>query len=70
MRYIQVAVSVADEEKLKQELAVFEAIKDNYPKYLLTLDDVFVADHDGIRTLSIIDFLLERTNVNEESDIG
>lgn len=70
MRYIQVAVSVADEEKLKQELAVFEAIKDNYPKYLLTLDDVFVADHDGIRTLNIIDFLLERTNVNEESDIG
>ena len=70
MRYIQVAVSVADEEKLKQELAVFEAIKDNYPKYLLTLDDVFVADHDGIRTLNIIDFLLERTSVNEESDIG
>lgn len=70
MRYIQVAVSVADEEKLKQELAVFEAIKDNYPKYLLTLDDVFVADHDGIRTLNIIDFLLERANVNEESDIG
>ena len=46
------------------------AIKDNYPKYLLTLDDVFVADHDGIRTLNIIDFLLERINVNEESDIG
>ena len=61
--YIQVAVSVADEEKLKQELAVFEAIKDNYPKYLLTLDDVFVADHNGIRTLNIIDFLLERKDV-------
>ena len=70
MRYIQVAVSVADEEKLKQELAVFGAIKDNYPKYLLTLDDVFVADHDGIRTLNIIDFLLERNCVNEESDIS
>ena len=61
--YIQVAVSVADEEKLKQELAVFEAIKDNYPKYLLTLDDVFVADHNGIRTLNIIDFLLERKDI-------
>ena len=69
IRYIQVAISVADEEKLKQELAVFGAIKDNYPKYLLTLDDVFVADHDGIRTLNIIDFLLERDSVNEESDI-
>lgn len=64
IRYLQVAVSVADEEKLKQELAVFSAIKDNYPKYLLTLDDIFVADHDGIRTLNIIDFLLERKDLD------
>ena len=39
------------------------AIKDNYPKYLLTLDDVFVADHNGIRTLNIIDFVLERKDI-------
>ena len=58
IRYIQVAVSVADEAKLKQELAVFDGIHDNHPKYLLTLDEVFVADHAGIRTLNVIDFLL------------
>ena len=60
IRYIQVAVSVADESKLKQELAVFSSIQDNHPKYLLTLDEVFVTDHAGIRTLNLIDFLLGR----------
>jgi hypothetical protein len=60
IRYIQVAVSVADESKLKQELAVFSSIQDNHPKYLLTLDEIFVADHAGIRTLNLIDFLLGR----------
>ena len=60
IRYIQVAVSVADEGKLKQELAVFASIQDNHPKYLMTLDEVFVADHAGIRTLNLIDFLLGR----------
>jgi hypothetical protein len=60
IRYIQVAVSVADEEKLKQELAVFASIQDNHPKYLMTLDEIFVADHAGIRTLNVVDFLLGR----------
>ena len=60
IRYIQVAVSVADEAKLKQELAVFASIQDNHPKYLMTLDEIFVADHAGIRTLNVIDFLLGR----------
>ena len=56
--YVQVAVSVKDEEKLKQELAVFKNVKDNYPKYILTMDQVFVPDHDGVKTVSVYDFLL------------
>jgi len=64
IKYLQVAVSVSDEGKMKQELAVFHAIKDNYSKYLLTLDDIFVEDHGGIRTLNIIDFLLERVDLD------
>ena len=63
IRYIQVAVSVADETKLKQELAVFSGIHDNHPKYLMTLDEIFVADHAGIRTLNVIDFLLGRQDL-------
>ena len=58
IKYIQVAVSVLDEDKLKQELRPFSYIKDNYPKYIITLDDFFVRDHDGIITINAIDFLL------------
>ena len=64
VRYLQVAVSVADESKLHQELAVFSLINDNHPKYLLTLDDVFVPDHDGVRTLNIVDFLLGKKELD------
>lgn len=58
IKYIQVAVTVMEEEKLKQELRPFKEIKDNYPKYIITLDDYFVPDHDGVKTINAIDFLL------------
>jgi len=58
LKYIQVAVTVMEEEKLKQELRPFESIKDNYPKYLITLDDYFTPIHNGIITINAIDFLL------------
>jgi predicted AAA+ superfamily ATPase len=64
IRYIQVAVTVANEEKLKQELAAFKLIKDNYPKYILTMDEVFVPDHNGVRTINIIDFLLGKKDLD------
>ena len=56
--YIQVAVTVMDEAKLEQELRPFREIEDNYPKYIITLDDLFVKDHDGIKTINALDFLL------------
>ena len=28
------------------------------PKYIITLDDYFVADHGGVKTINAIDFLL------------
>ena len=58
IRYIQVAATVMEEEKLKQELRPFAEIRDNYPKYIITLDDYFVADHGGVKTINAIDFLL------------
>ena len=63
MRYVQVAVSVSAQEKLDQELEVFKSIRDNYPKYLLTMDEVFVSDHAGVRTINVIDYLLGRTDL-------
>jgi hypothetical protein len=36
--YYHVAYTVNDEKTFKREISAFKNIKDNYPKYLLTLD--------------------------------
>ena len=41
-------------------------VKDNYPKYILTLDDIYVENHDGIRTLNIVDFFAGRCDILSE----
>lgn len=61
--YVQVAVTVGSPEKLAQELAPFKGIADNYAKYILTLDEVFVEDHDGVRTVGLIDFLTGKAKI-------
>lgn len=62
IKYIQVALSVRDEKILNRELAPLYSIKDNYPKYLMTLDYDTV-DYDGIRQISAIDFLLGKIDI-------
>ena len=58
--YYQVAATTLDEEVLKRELAPLQRIADNYPKLLLTLDEVFAtADYDGIQKRNVLDWLLE-----------
>ncbi|HPS29236.1 MAG TPA: ATP-binding protein [bacterium] len=59
VEYYQVALTVRDENKLKTELASLQAISDHNPKYLLTLDDDPPANHNGIRQINAIDFLME-----------
>ena len=60
MEYYQVALTVLDENTLKRELNAFKNIKDNYPKYLITLDDVMVnTDYDGIKVVNALEWLLE-----------
>jgi predicted AAA+ superfamily ATPase len=54
--YYQVSASVLDENTLKRELESFNQIKDNYPKFLITLDD-FQGDHDGIQQVNLIEWL-------------
>jgi predicted AAA+ superfamily ATPase len=57
--YYQVAATALDEETLKRELAPLRKITDNYPKYLLTLDDAFPnANYDGIVKKNAVDWLL------------
>ena len=58
--YYQVAATTLEEETLRGELEPFKKIADNYPKYLLTLDEVFgTADYDGIQKRNVLDWLLE-----------
>lgn len=60
IEYYQVALTVLDENTLKRELDAFKNIKDNYPKYLITLDDVMVnTDYDGIKVRNALEWLLE-----------
>ena len=56
LKYIQVALSVRAEKTLERELNVLTKIKDNYPKYLITLDYDKV-DHEGIRQIPALEFL-------------
>ena len=59
MSYYQVAASVMDPVTLARELSSLKKIKDNHPKYLLTLDDIPAsANHDGIIQRYLIDWLL------------
>jgi len=58
--YYQVAATTLEEETLKRELAPLRKIEDNYPKYLLTLDEVFGnGDYEGIKKKNVLDWLLE-----------
>lgn len=58
--YIQVAASVRDENTLKRELRSLKAIKDNYPKILLTLDDDPECDYEGITRKNALDWLVKK----------
>lgn len=55
--YYQVSLSVRDEDTMKRELEPLQAIPDNYPKYLLTLDNDPQIFHDGIKQQYVLDWL-------------
>jgi len=55
--YYQVAYSVNDEKTFNREISAFERIKDNYPKFLLTLD-YDNTSINGIQKINVIDWLL------------
>lgn len=59
--YFQVALSVRDEKTLERELRPLQAIKDHYPKVILTMDDDPEVHYDGIRRINARDWLLGLT---------
>ena len=59
--YFQVATTVMAEDTLKRELDAFRAIPDNFPRVLLTLDDIpSYANHDGVHQVYLLDWLLDK----------
>ncbi len=56
--YYQVAATVRDERTLKRELASLQQIKDQYPKYILTLDEDPTADYEGIKRINALEWLM------------
>lgn len=56
--YYQVAATVRDESTLKRELESLQQIQDQYPKYILTLDEDPTADYNGIKRLNALKWLL------------
>lgn len=57
--YFQVAAYLSDDQTLQRELNSLKSISDHYPKYILTLDPLFVGQqYSGIRCLSLLDWLV------------
>ncbi len=56
--YVQVSYLLAGDETIEREFGSLKAIGDNYPKYVLSLDE-FDFSRDGIIHKNIIDWLLE-----------
>ncbi|MCQ2380080.1 MAG: ATP-binding protein [Victivallaceae bacterium] len=60
--YAQVAMTVAAPETEEREYRVLEAIRDNYPKYLFTLDALLLR-RNGIKHLNLRDFIADGMNL-------
>lgn len=51
------AETVKNQETLERELRPLKKLKDKYPCVLITLDNDFNQDYDGIKSINAIDFL-------------
>ena len=54
--YVQVAYLLATEDTVKREFGVYDFIRDNYPKYVVTMDELDMS-RNGIKHRNIRDFL-------------
>ena len=57
--YIQVTESMQSEDVRKRELAPLQKIRDNYEKLVLSLNPGLDASYDGIKSLNLVDWLLD-----------
>lgn len=56
--YYQVATTILDENTFAREISPLQKIKDHFPKYIISMDEIKIVDN-GIKNIYILDFLLE-----------
>jgi len=59
--YIQVAYKLENPETIEREFSVLLAINDQYPKYVVTMDDFWNESIQGVQHIYIADFLLDNS---------
>ena len=57
--YVQVAYLLASDETVAREFGAYDSIRDNFPKYVVSLDE-FDMSRNGIKHRNIRDFLLAK----------
>lgn len=57
--YYQVSQSILDENTRQREIAPFYATNDFYSKVIITTDQTYTTNENGIKIVNIIDFLLQ-----------
>jgi hypothetical protein len=55
--YVQVAYLLASDQTVQREFGAFDGIDDNFPKYVVSLDEIDMS-RQGIKHMNIRDFLL------------
>lgn len=60
--YIQVAYKLLEEKTIEREFKPLKEVRDNYPKYVVTMEKNFYTDNiEGINHMNLVDFLLDET---------
>ncbi len=54
--YVQVAYLLADDTTIQREFGVYDTVRDNFPKYVVTMDELDMS-RNGIKHRNIRDFL-------------
>ncbi len=55
--YVQVAYLLADESTVNREFGAYDNVSDNFPKYVVSMDEIDMS-RNGIKHMNIIDFLM------------
>ena len=63
--YVQAAYLLSDETVIEREFGAYDAINDNYPKYVISMDKIQMS-RDGIIHLNLSDFLMNNKLNSEE----